>query len=114
MSYQYESIVTVAAGGIGILGGMMKRIEGGWGLSHIGISAAEEIVGEHLLVGGAVAVEIVSEGKGQRERIKQSCLIVRCKGTSFPRIPHTFLKKFVSRTIKIRRASSTLRIVIQS
>ena len=66
MSYQYESIVTVAAGGIGILGGMMKRIEGGWGLSHIGISAAEEIVGEHLLVGGAVAVEIVSEGEGQR------------------------------------------------
>ena len=66
MSYQYKSIVTVAASGIGILGGTMKRIEGGWGLSHIGISAAEKIVGEHLLVGGAVAVEIVSEGEGQR------------------------------------------------
>ena len=76
MSYQYESIVTVAAGGISTLDGLMIRIEGGWGLSHIGISAAEEVVGEHLLVGGAVAVEIVSEGESQRVIGKQGVSLI--------------------------------------
>ena len=76
MSYQYESIVTVAAGGIGILGSTMIFTQGGWGLSHIGISAAEEVVGEHLLVGGAVAVEIVSEGESQRVIGKQGVSLI--------------------------------------
>ena len=76
MSYQYESIVTVAAGGIGILGSTMIFTQGGWGVSHIGIGAAEEVVGEHLLVGGAVAVEIVSEGESQRVIGKQGVSLI--------------------------------------
>ena len=34
--------------------------------AHICIGSTQQVVGEHLLVGGTVRVEIVTEGEGQR------------------------------------------------
>ncbi len=59
-------VVAVGGGGVGTVGSIKIGIDGGGSLPHVGVGAAEDIVGAHTLVGVAVAVEIADEGLGQR------------------------------------------------
>ena len=56
----------VGCGGIGPVDGIMIRLKGGWRLAQVGIGAPEDIVGTHLLIGRAVAVEPLGKAEGQR------------------------------------------------
>ena len=53
--------VAVLVGGVGALYGLVVVVEGKRGLAHVVVGAAEQVVGQHAVVGRAVCVEIVHE-----------------------------------------------------
>ncbi len=59
-------VVAVNGGGVGTVGSIKIGIDGGGSLAHVGVGAAEDIVGAHALVGITVAVEIPDKVFGQR------------------------------------------------
>ena len=59
-------VVAVGGGGVGTVGSIKIGIDGGGSLAHVGVGAAEDVVGAHALVGIAVAVEIPDKLLGQR------------------------------------------------
>lgn len=61
-----DAVVAVSRRGVGALCGGVVLVEGLGCLALVGPRAAHEVVGEHALVGGAVAVEPGAEGSGQR------------------------------------------------
>ena len=60
-----DAVVAVSRCSVGALCGGVVLFEGLWGLALVGPGAAHEVVGEHALVGRAVAVEPGAEGGGE-------------------------------------------------
>ena len=54
-------VVTINSSGVGTLHGIVIGREGLGGLAEVTVDAAEEVMGFHLLIGGAVAVVIVND-----------------------------------------------------
>ena len=59
-------VVTVLCRGVGTVSSIVIGIEGGGTLAAVGVGSAEDIVGTHLFVASAVAVEPVGEVAGER------------------------------------------------
>ena len=60
-----DAVVAVSSRGVGALCGGVVLFEGLGGLALVGSGATHEVVGEHALVGRAVAVEPDAEGGGE-------------------------------------------------
>jgi hypothetical protein len=55
------SEVAVLVGGVGALYGLMVVVESQRGFAHVVVGASKQIVSQHPVVGGSVAVEVVHE-----------------------------------------------------
>jgi hypothetical protein len=53
--------VAIIGSGVGTADGLLIAVEGHGSLVHISIAAAQEVVGQQLVVGSAMTVEIVGE-----------------------------------------------------
>ena len=54
--------ITVSGGCIGTADGLLIAVEGHGSLVHVSVAAAQEVVGQHLVVRRAMTVEIISKG----------------------------------------------------
>ena len=54
--------VAIIGSGVGTADGLLIAVEGHGSLVHISVAAAKKVVSQHLVVGSAVAVEVVGEG----------------------------------------------------
>ncbi|MBR2880996.1 MAG: hypothetical protein IKB96_01355 [Prevotella sp.] len=84
--------VTIGIGSVCLAYGIMVALKGTRGIAKVAIYAAEEVVGEHLLVGSAVAVVVIDHAQhgavgGERLEVLVLCL---CLHQGFVHLPAVF------------------------